>query len=96
MGIVLIGSTSMTRGEVDTPTSPTEPYAPASAAGGGVAVLTSAAGGGVTILEFAAGGGVTVLASSASVYAATRWSGDLVREGEAWAPRSRWGSTTDL
>jgi cytochrome c5 len=75
----------MTGGEVDAPTSPTKPCAPASTTGGGVAVLASAAG-----------GGVVVLASSANVCAATSWSGDLVREGEAWAPRSRWGSTTNL
>jgi cytochrome c5 len=75
----------MTGGEVDAPTSPTKPYAPTLAAAGGVVVLASVAG-----------GGVVVLASSANVCAATSWSGDLVREGEAWAPRSRWGSTTEL
>jgi hypothetical protein len=76
--------------------TPTGPCAEASAPSGGVAVLTSAVGSGVAILESTAGDGVAVLASSASVCAVTPWSRDLVREGEAWAPRKCWGSTTDL
>jgi hypothetical protein len=49
--ITLMGSTSMTQGEADVPTSPTTPCAPASAAGGGVAVLESASDGRVTPLH---------------------------------------------
>jgi hypothetical protein len=62
-----MGSTSMTGGKVDAPTPPTEPYALASAAGSGVAILVSAASGGVAILESVVGIGVTILASLASV-----------------------------
>jgi formylmethanofuran dehydrogenase subunit D len=72
----------MTGGEVDAPMSPIEHCAPASATDRGVAVLASAAG-----------DGVAVLASSSNVCVVTSWSDDLVRDGEAWAPRSRWGST---
>jgi hypothetical protein len=70
-GIALMGSTSMTGGEVDAPTSPIVPCAPASAPGGRVAILASAPGGGVAVLESAAGGGVAVLVSSTSVCTAT-------------------------
>jgi hypothetical protein len=82
-------STSMTQGEVDASMSPTEPCAPALETGGGVTILVAEAGGDVATIESAADGGAAVLASSASVCAATPWSGHLVREGEAWAPRSR-------
>jgi hypothetical protein len=78
-----MGSTSMTQGEVDVPTSPIAPRAPTSAAGGGVTVLESAAGGGVAPLASSTGGGVAVLASSTNDYVAALGSGDLLREGEA-------------
>jgi hypothetical protein len=84
-----MGSTTMTRGEADVSTSPTTPCAPASAAGGGVAVLESVTSGGGAPLHRQPVAGVAVLASSTNDYAATLWSGDLVREGEAWEPRSR-------
>jgi hypothetical protein len=45
--LALMGSTLMTCGEVDVPTSPRTPPTPASSARGGVAVLESLAGGGV-------------------------------------------------
>jgi hypothetical protein len=50
-GITLMGSTPMTRREVDILTSPIAPRAPASATGGGVVVLESAAGDRVTPLH---------------------------------------------
>jgi hypothetical protein len=78
-----MGSTLITLGEADIPTSPRVPLASSSSPRGGVAVLESMAGGGVATLSSTAGGGVAVLASSTSDFAMPLGSSDLVQEGEA-------------
>jgi hypothetical protein len=78
-----MGSTSITRGEADIPTSLRAPTAPVSLARGRVAILESAAGGRVARLSPPTDGGIAILASSTDVYATTLGSGDLVRKGEA-------------
>jgi hypothetical protein len=69
---------------------------PASTARGGLATLESATGGEVALLSTAPYGGVAVSASSTSDSPTILGSGDLVREGEAGAPRSCCGAATGL
>jgi hypothetical protein len=89
-----MGSTSITLGEVVAPTSPAKTPLPSSTARGGVSTLESATGGETAIHSTTPRGGVAVRASSAKASPTTVGSGDLVREGEAEAPRSPCGSTT--
>jgi hypothetical protein len=91
-----MGSTSMIVGEVVAPTPPVEVAPPASATRGGVSTLASATGGEVTLLSTAPCGGVAVCASSVSTSPTAFGSSDLVRDGEADAPRSPCGATAGL
>jgi hypothetical protein len=86
---------SITLGEVVVPTSPAE-APPASTARGGVSTLESATGGEVALPSAAPRGGVAVRASSPNASPTTFGSTDLVRDGEAGAPRSSCGTTTGL
>jgi hypothetical protein len=91
-----MGSTSMMRGEAGVLTSPTAPPAPTSPARGGLPAPESSTSGGAVPLSPTAGGGVAVPVSSANESITTLGSDDLVRQGEARAPRSCCDSTTDL
>jgi hypothetical protein len=91
-----MGSTSIILGEAGVPTSPTILSAPTSPARGGLSTLESTIGGKVVLFSVASGGGVAVPASSANESTTTLGSGDLVREGDACAHRSCWGSATNL
>jgi hypothetical protein len=81
--------------------SPTVVPSPASKVRGGLAILVSAIGGEVALLSagprggVAACGGVAVRESSTSDSPMTLGSADIMQEGEADAPRSCCGSTTD-
>jgi hypothetical protein len=92
-GLALMGSTSITLGEVVALTSPTE-APPASTVRRGVSTLESATGEEFTLLSTAPRSGVAVRASSASASPTTFGSADLVRDGEAEAPRSSCGIAT--
>jgi hypothetical protein len=83
-----MGLMSIIVGEVVALTTPVEVAPPASATRGGVSTLDTTTGGEVALLSTAPCGGVDVRTSSASASPTTVRSADLVRDGEAGAPRS--------
>jgi hypothetical protein len=91
-----MGLTSITPGGIVAPTSPEEVMPSTSTTSGGFSTLASATGGEVALLSTAPRGGVAVCASSGNASPTTVGSADLIRDGEARAPRSSCGTTTGL